>query len=359
MKHPSLLRNRRGFSLIELLIVVAIIAALVGVAVPFFQDNLSEAQITKAKQDLEVIKKALSLYDAREPRPLTGTALQPLVGRYMQELPKDPWGNDYLYDGAVGLLASYGADALPDGTGGDADITVFTKPPLMIQRCQYQGKWGRPRPGDDDKPARGNKFIMTMTKPLDEATPADASQEVVLLTNVTSTDVATTGLGGAVSLHSLDQGGAAPPGYTKIVSAAADGVFESAGNTAFGAGNTDPLHKPENGVITLRCAIDISKNSAAQAVTPTMAVDFANTDVLPGADIQFERNDQGGTVVSVGTALTESFYTNYEPSSPMDPNVYAGAAESAPGADDGLYSRLPRPVDLVNGVRRGVRIEKY
>lgn len=325
----NLRMERRGFSLIELLIVVAIIAALVGVAVPFFQDNLSEAQRTKAGQDLEVIKKAISLYDARESRPLVGTDLSPLLGRYMQELPKDPWGNDYLFDGAAGLLASYGADALPDGSGGDTDITVYTRPPLMINRVQYQGSWGRPRAvpsAPTMKWAAGNKFILTLTKPaLEDLTGPDFTDYVLLLTQAGTTT------GGPVQLSNT--------------TAWAGGAYESAAAAA----QVDPIHKPELGVLVAYMTFDHSANTAAQSVTPTMALDFADTTYTPTVNFASDIVD-----VSDEAALAESVYTGAQPASPLDTTVYGAAVDTG-----GLYRRPPQPVETVNGVRRGIKIEKY
>ena len=58
--------NRRAFSLIELLIVVAIIAVLVGVATPYYQDYVKDTKLTKAKAELDIIKNALVKYDTFE-----------------------------------------------------------------------------------------------------------------------------------------------------------------------------------------------------------------------------------------------------------------------------------------------------
>ena len=86
----------------------------------------------KAAQDLEVIKKAIWLHDAREDAPLRGTSLEPLLGRYMQELPRDPWGRLYLFDGELGVVASLGRDGCPGLTneraGEDRDVLVRTRP---------------------------------------------------------------------------------------------------------------------------------------------------------------------------------------------------------------------------------------
>lgn len=318
-------RARRGFSLIELLIVVAIIAALVGVAVPFFQDNLSEAQKTKAAQDLEVIKKAIALYDAREPKPLTGTDLKPLLGRYMQELPKDPWGNDYLFDGAMGFLCSYGADALPRGSGGDTDIVIRTKPELMISRCQYQGSWGRPTiQSGVGKFATGNKFIISLTKPAFEALPGNTAADIVLLRN----------LGSLGSDPIMLEAAGSPYGSTTAGPGWDPGTWRSNGN----ATPRDPLHHPEVGVIVVYCAVDQAADSTAQGVTPTMAVDF------------HEEIELFGTTCS----LRESNLQNVTngPKSPMDSAVYGTAAVTD-------YAKPPQRVEFVDGQRRGIRIEKY
>jgi general secretion pathway protein G len=327
-------RRREGFSLIELLIVVAIIAALVGVAVPFFQDNLSEAQRSKAGEDLEVIKKSISLYDARESRPLVGSDLSPLLGRYMQELPKDPWGNDYLFDGAAGFLCSYGADALPEGTGGDTDIPVYTRPELMISRVQYAGSWGAPNAPRASTTAtvasfskkNGNKFVISLTKP---ATVADANiqKEIVLLTRAGNDGI----LGGHVSLEA-----SGTPNWVAStwISGGLNGGFSA----------PDRLHKPAFGKIVLRCnTINYKLPGGAQSITPTMALDFANSSAdTGGADIL-------ATAVAVGTSIAESSYTDGR--SPLDQSVY--------GADAGNYNRPPQSVSLVSNVRQGVRIEKY
>lgn len=112
-------------TLLTVLIVLQILAGLVGIAVPYFQSGLSVAQPTLARQDLEVLKKALVLHRTHEGDILAGQDLAPLVGRYLQELPSDPWGNPYLYDSEFGVVATLGADALPGGSGGDTDVLLM------------------------------------------------------------------------------------------------------------------------------------------------------------------------------------------------------------------------------------------
>ena len=109
-----------------------------------------------SRMDLDVIRNALNLHDAQR-KPIQGTSLEPLLGRYLQELPKDYWGNPYLVDCNVGMVCSYGADCQAGGTDDDSDGLIYYKPPLKLCHVQYRGKFGPPQ--------KGNKFIITMTKP--------------------------------------------------------------------------------------------------------------------------------------------------------------------------------------------------
>ena len=108
---------------VELLVVAAIILALIGVAVPMFQPGIHWCPRAAAQQDLDTIRNAISLYEAQNSR-LKGTDLQPLVGRYLQEVPKDPWGNEYLVAAEIGLVLTFGADAKPGGNDEASDIIV-------------------------------------------------------------------------------------------------------------------------------------------------------------------------------------------------------------------------------------------
>ncbi len=140
------------------LVCIAVVAAGVGVAVPYFQDELINAQHTKVQQDMDVLRSAINLHDAQN-KPLQGSDFKPLRGRYLQEIPKDPWGNPYLLDASVGLIASYGADAQVGGSGCDKDLYVHFKPPLKLWRAQYDGEWGIPK--------SGAKIILLLTKPFE------------------------------------------------------------------------------------------------------------------------------------------------------------------------------------------------
>lgn len=125
--------NRQAFSLIELLIVVAIIAVLVGVALPYYQDYVKETRLTKAKHELDIIKQALIKHDTFEERAYVASDPRILLGKYLQDLPRDPWGRDYEVDWLKGQVRSLG----PDHSLDRDDITVDYKPPLTLQKATW------------------------------------------------------------------------------------------------------------------------------------------------------------------------------------------------------------------------------
>ena len=130
-----------GFTLIEVLVVVAILGILAAIVVPRIMDRPDEAKRVAAKADVAAIVQALKLYRLDNGGyPTTDQGLGALVqkpttnpvpgnwkqGGYLERLPKDPWGNDYLYlnpglHGEIDVF-SYGRDNLPGGEGPDADI---------------------------------------------------------------------------------------------------------------------------------------------------------------------------------------------------------------------------------------------
>ena len=131
----------QGFTLIEIMVVVVILAILAAAVVPRIMNRPDEARITKAKQDIRVMESALELYRLDNFNyPSTQQGLEALVqrpagdppapnwkaGGYIKSLPKDPWGNEYqfLNPGVKGEIDifSYGADARPGGSESAADI---------------------------------------------------------------------------------------------------------------------------------------------------------------------------------------------------------------------------------------------
>lgn len=125
--------NKHAFSLIELLIVVTIIAILVGVALPYYQDYVRQTRLTKAKHELDVIKEALIKHDTMNERAFQGSDLRVMLGTYLQDLPRDPWGRDYIVDWLKGQVRSSG----PDNNASTDDIIVDYKPPLTLQRATW------------------------------------------------------------------------------------------------------------------------------------------------------------------------------------------------------------------------------
>ncbi len=134
-------RAARGFTLIEIVVVVAILGILAALVVPKIMGRPDEARIVAAKQDIAAIKQALNLYRLDNTRyPTTEQGLQALVerptsgpipgnwkaGGYLERLPKDPWGAPYQYlspgvRGEIDIF-SLGADGATGGEGNDADI---------------------------------------------------------------------------------------------------------------------------------------------------------------------------------------------------------------------------------------------
>jgi len=120
-------RRNRGMTLIEIMVVITIlglIAAAVGVAV---MPQLAKARQDRASLDIKAIQQALDLYKTRKGKyPDTGSGLRALVeAQSLKELPKDPWGNDYVYlnEGGKPVITSYGADGQNGGADEDADIS--------------------------------------------------------------------------------------------------------------------------------------------------------------------------------------------------------------------------------------------
>lgn len=133
--------NVHGFTLIEIMVVVVILAILAALIVPRVMSRPDEARVIAAQQDIRTIVQALKLYRLDNLRyPSTEQGLAALVkppavpplapnwktGGYLERMPKDPWGNPYQYlnpglRGEIDVF-SFGADGIAGGEGFDSDV---------------------------------------------------------------------------------------------------------------------------------------------------------------------------------------------------------------------------------------------
>lgn len=135
------MNKQRGFTLIEIMVVVVILGILAALVVPQIMSRPDQAKVTVAKGDIKAISAALDMYKLdNHSYPNTQQGLEALVRKpsgnpparnwnpdgYLKRMPVDPWGNPYQYlaPGTKGAfdLYSLGADGKESGSDLDADI---------------------------------------------------------------------------------------------------------------------------------------------------------------------------------------------------------------------------------------------
>ncbi len=136
------MRGPAGFTLLELMVVIVILGLLAALVVPKLIGRTEEAKRTQTRLQIKNIEQALQLFKLDNGfYPATEQGIEALVsapeigripknyrkGGYLDRVPKDPWGNNYVYvsPGSQGdfEITSYGADGVPGGDGEDADIS--------------------------------------------------------------------------------------------------------------------------------------------------------------------------------------------------------------------------------------------
>ncbi len=120
----NLIQRNRGFTLLEIMVVVVIIGLLAGIVTPIVIERLEQARVTTATAEIQKLDMTVQMHKMDTTK--YPDALDDLVPEYVKHMKNDPWGHAYVYmhPGRHGDFDVYslGADGRPGGDGYDADI---------------------------------------------------------------------------------------------------------------------------------------------------------------------------------------------------------------------------------------------
>ena len=124
------LLRRSGFSLIEVMVVLVIIGLLSGIVGLNVKGHIDRGRKRKAGADISVLASQVKLFYADRGRyPTSSEGLEALVPKYVEKLPRDPWGNPYQYDipGREGAfdIVSFGSDGREGGEESGEDLSYW------------------------------------------------------------------------------------------------------------------------------------------------------------------------------------------------------------------------------------------
>jgi general secretion pathway protein G len=120
----TLVGSRRGMSLVEVMVVIAIILTLMGILTWGIFSIFSDSQVDTTKLQMTRVAERIEIHSLRKKLPTNGDGLRDVFG---DDMPQDSWGNDFIYvtpgpNGKPFDLISKGADGQEGGEGNDADI---------------------------------------------------------------------------------------------------------------------------------------------------------------------------------------------------------------------------------------------
>jgi len=106
MERGMKMRAKRGFTLVEILIVVVILGILAAIVIPQFTDASTEAKTSAVKSNLQTMRSQVELYKIKNDDDPPATLAALVSGGYMQAVPDEPFGNAWDYNSTTGVVTS-------------------------------------------------------------------------------------------------------------------------------------------------------------------------------------------------------------------------------------------------------------